>query len=953
MGALKNLQRLRVNTNKLISLPIEFWELVNLVDLRIYENHLEVFSNKIGQLINLEFLYIGPNQLTNLPEELSCLKNLKELAIDRNNLDSFSPIQELHKLQVLHLFESNLVSFPVEIFQLINLNRLYLRENRLICVPQEIGRLKNLSYLELSNNQITKLPAEIGNLLNLSKLLLNTNQLSSVPAEIGELKNLTEIRLNENQLTSLPAEVGKLKNLKHLYLNYNQLISLPANIGELKNLTWLDLRNNKLTLLPDSLKQIPTLNKLLLHHNPELGIPTELLGPDPLKSLTAIEKAVEPSRILDYYFRTRWGRRPLNEAKVILVGRGEVGKTCIVNQLVYNVFKDTSKTEGIQISDWKVQAGKNEIRLNIWDFGGQEIMHATHQFFLTQRSLYLLALNGREGGEDYDAEYWLKLIESFAGDSPIIVVLNKTEQHPFELNYRGLRAKYPQICGFIKTDCKTGLGFDILRKEIAKTLGEMKSVKADFPSAWFAIKDKLSEMKENYLSFERFRKICQENKEIDSKAQEELAGFLHCLGIALNYKEDPRLRDTSVLNPRWVTQGIYLLLNAGQLADDKGILKLTDIARFLPLDEYPPEKHEFIMELMRKFRLCFAFPDGQHRYLIPELLGKEEPDLKKEFEPKNCLNFEYHYDVLPEGLLPQFIVRTHPLSHNQPRWRSGVILQWEGCKALVKADAAERHVKIRVRGDDPDGRRRLLAVIRSDFERIHSDIPTLEVKGIVPIPEYPDVPMNYDDLTGFEKDGIKEIFVRADGKTVKVSVSDLLNGVDLPDVRHKSGIEERGKQQKAFRLFYSYSHKDEALRDELETHLKLLQRQGHISSWHDRKILGGEEWDKKIDENLKNAEIILLLVSADFVASDYCYDVEMNNAMQKHENKEAVVVPVIIRDCDWHSAIFGKLQALPKDGKAVKLWPDRDSAWNDVALRIRKIIEELRNLLGENGESKE
>ena len=102
-----------------------------------------------------------------------------------------------------------------------------------------------------------------------------------------------------------------------------------------------------------------------------------------------------------------------------------------------------------------MRAGADEVRFNIWDFGGQEIMHATHQFFLTQRSLYLLALNGREGGEDYDAEYWLKLIESFAGDSPVIVVLNKIDQHPFDLNYRGLQAKYPQIRGFVKTDCRT------------------------------------------------------------------------------------------------------------------------------------------------------------------------------------------------------------------------------------------------------------------------------------------------------------------------------------------------------------------------------------------------------------------------------------------------------------------------------------------------------------------
>ena len=100
---------------------------------------------------------------------------------------------------------------------------------------------------------------------------------------------------------------------------------------------------------------------------------------------------------------------------------------------------------------------QEEVQLHIWDFGGQEIMHATHQFFLTERSLYLLVLNGREGGEDADVEYWLKLIESFGGDSPVIIALNKIRSHPFDLNRRGLLEKYgPRICGFIGTDCEDG-----------------------------------------------------------------------------------------------------------------------------------------------------------------------------------------------------------------------------------------------------------------------------------------------------------------------------------------------------------------------------------------------------------------------------------------------------------------------------------------------------------------
>ena len=144
------------------------------------------------------------------------------------------------------------------------------------------------------------------------------------------------------------------------------------------------------------------------------------------------------------------------------------------------------------------------------------------------------------------------------------------------------------------------------------------------------------------------------------------------------------------------------------------------------------------------------------------------------------------------------------------------------------------------------------------------------------------------------------------------------------------------------RLFYSYSHKDEALRDELEEALALLKRQGLISSWHDRKIGAGEEWKGAIDQNLEEAQVILLLVSSSFLASDYCWDVETKRAIERHDRGEAKVIPVILRPCDWHGAPFGKLQALPKDGKAVTSWANKDEAWTDVAKGIRRAIETMR-----------
>ncbi|MGB7924220.1 MAG: tetratricopeptide repeat protein, partial [Pyrinomonadaceae bacterium] len=145
----------------------------------------------------------------------------------------------------------------------------------------------------------------------------------------------------------------------------------------------------------------------------------------------------------------------------------------------------------------------------------------------------------------------------------------------------------------------------------------------------------------------------------------------------------------------------------------------------------------------------------------------------------------------------------------------------------------------------------------------------------------------------------------------------------------------------SIKIFYSYSHKDERLRDKLDNHLALLQRQGLIEDWHDRMIEAGDDWETEINTHLDSARIILLLVSDDFIASDYCYSIEMKRALERHGTEEARVIPIILRPVDWESSPFGKLQALPKGGKPVTKWRNRDEALTNVAQGIRKVIKSL------------
>ncbi len=749
---------------------------------------------------------------------------------------------------------------------------------------------------------------------------------------------LISLQLSGSDLPDVPIEITRISSLVTLNLSGNRIEKLPPELGQLSNLETLDLRNNRLRKLPAELATLSKLRRLYLHGNADLGIPPEILGEEPSWSSYAPPNAA--GTILDYYRRTLAGRRPLNEAKLILVGFGGVGKTSIVNRLVSRSFDPRQrKTEGISIDQWRVLvSGNEEVKLNIWDFGGQEIMHATHQFFLTERSVYLLVLNGRQGREEGDAEYWLRLIDSFGKNSPVIVVLNKIREHHFDLNRGALQQKFPSIRAFIQTDCEDGTGLVDLTRAIERETDALEHLRDVFPEHWFKIKESLSQSRHNYLPLAEYRALCVQHGEVDTNAQDALAVHLHALGVALNYREDPRLREMNILNPHWVTNGIYAILNSDMLAMQNGMIRLDQLTSILDRGEYPEGTHAFLCDLMKKFELCFDTAEAEYAYLVPDLLDRQEPAEAATFVPQECLNFEYEYPILPEGLLPRFIVRTHVLSTTQRRWRTGVILTFDQNRALIKADLQDRRVSIRVAGPK-DHRRGLLAIIRSDFERIHNGFK-FEVLEKVPLPEHPGIRVGYRDLLVMEQNGLATYPLVAGAAVLMLDVKLLLHSVEVGPDRRRGAPSPGGERR--LRLFYSYSHRDEKLRRELETHLKLMQREGLIEPWHDRQITAGQEWNDEIGAGLEEAEIIVLLVSSDFIASDFAYGTEMTRALERHQSGTARVIPVIVRDVDWRTAPFGKLQALPKDGKPVTKWSSRDSAWRDVSSGIRRTIEELR-----------
>lgn len=250
---------------------------------------------------------------------------------------------------------------------------------------------------------------------------------------------------------------------------------------------------------------------------------------------------------------------------------------------------------------------------------------------------------------------------------------------------------------------------------------------------------------------------------------------MHDLGVALNFRGELQLKGTNVLNPEWVTNGVYKILNYHQLFQAKGVLEREMLSEILQAPDYPEDKHLFIMDMMRKFELCFDFEGFPNkRFLIPDMLPKDET-YTGEWNDEDCLCFLYQYKVLPGSIMSRFIVRSHKSIHKNTYWRSGVVLEKDGNKALVKADNEEKTICIHVSGPRQT-RRELLAVIRGRLKEIHGTISKLESEEKVPLPGRPDIVADYQHLLNLERMG-ETTFV-PEGYDRKVNVKDLLNGVE-------------------------------------------------------------------------------------------------------------------------------------------------------------------------------
>lgn len=565
--------------------------------------------------------------------------------------------------------------------------------------------------------------------------------------------------------------------------------------------------------------------------------------------------------------------------KLVIVGRGGAGKSSLVEQLVHGTFtKGKTETEGVALCDWEMKEcpGGGPVTAHVWDFAGQVITHSTHQFFFSSRALYVLVLDGRTSTERTDAEYWLRLIAAFGstwvvnldknilkGASPFttvgpptIVALNQWDRPGSRprIDRRALRERFPFIEAIIETDCETATGIAKLKETLCRVAGEMKWVRDVFPEEFRKVKDRLQTMAEPHLGYARYRKLCGENRVPDEGKQDSLAEILHRLGVALNYRDDPRLRDATVLKPHWLTENVYALVRHAE--KHAGVLHHDELPAVLPA-EHDPAMRDYLVRIMERFELAYPVGEAEagqetRQWLVPLGLPDDQPEGVESFseEPDEAATrLRYRYPALPAGLVARFTVRVHPLIEGEARWASGVVRALEGARALVRS-LVKDEVEITVIGSAP-ARQQLAGLCQREFREIHAGIA-----GLNPVEEtraggawVPVTGLEVAEARNREAAAPDRAEVITPEGPVEVQPTRELNEFTAPAARDDSWKP---------RVFISYSKHDAEKRRQLALRLKVLATAGLVDAFfHDRMIQAGEDWDERIKRELEESDVIV------------------------------------------------------------------------------------------------
>ncbi|MBN9521099.1 hypothetical protein J0H58_21700 [bacterium] len=526
--------------------------------------------------------------------------------------------------------------------------------------------------------------------------------------------------------------MGELKELTLASFRGNTLSSLPDSMGQLTKLSDLDCSSNRLTSVPDSFGRLSSLRQLDLHDNP-------LVDPYPNLVQRGTQAVIE-------YLKTLLESVPQYEARVLIVGEGNVGKSCLAAALREEPFvANRETTHGIVLGtlDLRHPAGNQVLHLNTWDFGGQGDYLITHQFFYSKRSIYLLVWHPRHSAQD-GVEPWLERLRLRLGDDArVIVVATHAAERPAGLNLADLRRRFGGIVlGFCRVECSiadvTTNGIHELRTKLAEASASLPQMGQKLSKQWAAVRDRLQQLCSKqimHIQREKYEKFCKAES-VSNEASQTLIDLLHDLGKVIHFSDDSGLRQLIVLNPEWLSKAIALVLADNEVMQKGGLLEHERFAKIWhdhgrPNEpQYPASYYPFFLRLMEKFDISYRIPDTDAS-LIGQRVPLDRPDFDiKPARSSRSLMLVYQMEEDPPGLIPWLIVRNHRFSVGR-HWRYGMHLTHQQSNAIIEYNHRYRRLELQVSAPTPDY---FFHLMIDGISQVLMHWPGLRYQQLVPCP---------------------------------------------------------------------------------------------------------------------------------------------------------------------------------------------------------------------------
>jgi GTPase SAR1 family protein len=904
---LTHLEELDLSDNALWTVPDRLWdELPNLRHVVLIGNPLNYLPDRPGLIID-QFAYVkcsrqlSPQNVTlfldnNVSTEeanywildLSTSKNLHGLMLGQwVSLFGQRPVPGLQKIL------SRLADFDF-------LRHLSLRGLDLRIVPEGIRRLTGLKYLGLDKLDLKALPDWLGE-LDLETLLAANNDLRAVPESLSNLGKLRSLNLSQNPLGKIPPWIYDSASLENLHLRGCAITQVPPDILRLPKLKFLDVDQNAIEAPPIEIAR---------------------------NGLDAMR---------DYWRqRTDTGVDYLCEAKLIILGEAGAGKTSLARKIenrAYELQPDEKTTEGIDVIHYRFPTAlrtrdneeekivQREFQVNIWDFGGQEIYHATHQFFLTRRSLYVLVCDERK--EDTQFHYWLQVVEMLSDASPLLVVQNERQDRTRDIDLGSLRARFANLRGAISTNLATNRGLEDVIAFIQKELETLPHVGVGLPATWKRVREALERDRRDYITVEEYLHICELHGFTREEDKYQLSGYLHDLGICLHFQDDPLLKKTVVLKPAWGTEAVYRVLDDAEVQAARGTFTRKQLSRIWFEPEYAGMQDE-LLQLMMKFQLCYAL-DARH-YIAPQLLSSEQPSYP--WDLAGGLVVRYEYVFLPKGIVTRFIVAMHRLIAGTTLvWKTGVVLERDGTRAEIIEEYALRRIRVRVSGADPRG---LFAIVDEQLERLHASFTRLQYERYLPCPcqecRVKAEPYGFplDSLVKMAARG-QEIQCHDSGEMVDAErlVRDVLPGA-LRRREHDGPVSAMPlvvpSKPEVF-VSYAWTQESNAVVDRLEDALK----EHDIRLLRDKKDMRYKDSIRDFMTLVGQGNAVVVVISEKYLKSEKCMFELVEIA--KAQNLRERIFPIVLADANIYKA-GGRVQY-------IKYWEKEFEELDDALKTVR------------------